>query len=119
MFYQIELNTEYIKSGIENLKRARLISPTDPKLPYSEALFYSLLEDEEKEQQMKQEYQNLSIQSINDAIRLKSNYRDSYFLKGQLLKKYGNQVEAKKAFQFILDHINSTDEEVLKELGKV
>lgn len=117
LFYQSELDPKYIEHGLDSLKIARGISPTDPKLPYSEALFYSVLEDEAKDPQKKDELQQKSIASINTAIKLKSDYRDSYFLKGQLLKKYGNIEEARKTFQFILDHINPSDEEVKKEIS--
>lgn len=119
LFYQSELDPKYIEHGIESLKTARVLSPTDPKLPYSEALFYSVLEDEEKDQQKKEELQQKSLASINTAIKLKSDYRDSYFLKGQLLKKYGNKEDARKTFQFILDHISNADEEVKKEIAEL
>lgn len=116
LFYQTELNPEYISDGLEKLNSARTISPTDPKLPYSQALFYSVLEDEEKDVEKKQDLQQKSIGAINTAIKLKSDYRDSYFLKGQLLKKYGKKDEAKKTFQFILDYVNGLDEEVKQEM---
>ncbi len=119
LFYQIELDPKYIKEGVESLAAARKISPTDPKLPYSQALFYSVMEDEEKDNDVKQALQQKSLSAINTAIKLKSDYRDSYFLKGQLLKKYGNKEEAKKTFQFILDHLEKNDAEVKKEIEKL
>jgi hypothetical protein len=47
---------------------------------------------------------------------LKTNYEDAYFLKGQLLKKYGKKDEARKVFEFILQKINPQSEEAKSEL---
>lgn len=116
LFYQIDLNKQHLVEGIDNLGKARALSPTDPKIPYSLALFYTLLYDEEKKPTNKELYKAKSLQVIDETIALKKDYREGYFLKGQLLKKYGDIKGAKAVFQFILEHINPQDEEAKKEL---
>ena len=49
LFYQISLNKKYLINGIDALAEAQRISPTDPKLPYFSATYYSLIYDEEKD----------------------------------------------------------------------
>jgi len=116
LFYQITLNPQEIGEGIKALKQAESLTKTDPKLPYSLSIFYSLLADDTKDKTKKAEYENLSLTEIEEAIKLKSNFRDGYYLKGQLLKKYGLTEEAKKVFQFILKKIDPNDQEAKKEL---
>ena len=116
LFYQINLDANDLKQAIQALRQAKRISPTDPKIPYSLAIFYSLLEEETKETNQKLEFQRISQQEIDESIYLKANYRDAYFLKGQLLKKSGKKDEAKKTYDYILQHLNPNDNEVKKEL---
>lgn len=119
LFYQVSLNSQYLKNGIDALNKAFEFAPSDPKIPYSKSVFYSLLFDDEKNSREKNLFQKLSLDSIEESIRLKNNYRDSYFLKGQLLKKYQNKKEAKQAFQYILEHINKEDSEAIKEMNEI
>lgn len=116
LFYQISLDKGKIMDGIKALKEAEKLSPTDPKIPYSLAVFDALLYDEEKNREQKDVYRARSLDEINTSIRLKPNYRDSYLLKGQLLKKYGMREEAKQTFEYILTTLNPSDEDVKKEL---
>src|SRR3989338_11607688 len=116
LFYQINLEENDLKKAIQALQEAKKISPTDPKISYSLAIFYSLLEEEVKETNQKLEFQRISQREIDESIYLKANYRDGYFLKGQLLKKSGKNDEAKKTFEYILQHLNPNDNEVKKEL---
>lgn len=116
IFYQITNDPAALQMGIQSLKTARYLSPTDPKIPNSLAIFYSLLADETKDKRLKKEYQNLSIKEINLAINLKANEKSYYLLKGQLLKKFSRREEAKKSFQYILDRFDANDAEVISEL---
>lgn len=116
LFYQLSLNSKDLKEGAVALQEAERLSPTDPKLPYSLAIYYSLLEDEEKDAQKKQKLQALSLAEADLSLQLKPDYRDGYFLKGQLLKKYKKEDEAKRVFEFILKNIDPSDEETKKEL---
>jgi len=118
-YYQISQNIEDVKKGIDALKESRSLAPTDPKIPYSLAIFYSLLYDEAKSLTEKNHDQTLSIKEINNAIDLKSNDRGYYLLKGQLHKKFSNREEARETFQFILDKFNPQDEEVKKEINSL
>lgn len=119
LFYQISLQSKYITSGIDGLKQAFTYSPTDPKIPYSLAIFYSLLYDDAKNISEKENYIKQSVDNINLSIKLKTNYRDAYFLKGQLLKKFNQKKEAKETFQYILDKINKDDTDAKKEITEL
>ena len=116
VFYQISLSDQDLKTAIQALGQAKILSPTDPKIYYSLAIFYSLLEEETKTTSEKTQYNVLSLHEINESINLKPNYRDGYLLKGQLLKKAGRKDEAKSSFNFILDNLNPNDNEAKKEL---
>lgn len=115
-FFQITGKENELKQGISALKNAQKLSPTDPKIPYSLALYNSVLFDLSKNDQEKQVLLKLSIDEINNVIKLKPNYREGYILKGQLLKKYGFNNEAKSTFEYILKNFDKNDAETLKEL---
>lgn len=116
LFYQMTLLPEHVAQGIDALKKAQELSPTDPKIPYTLGIYYSLLSDEEKDSQKKLELQSLSIKTEDIAIRLKPDFRDAYLAKGQLLKKIGERQEARKIFEYILQKFNPQDGEAKKEL---
>lgn len=122
LFYQINLDRKYLDDGVKALNQAEKLAPTDPKLPYSLAIYYSLLNDEvtaSKDSVTKdkaQLYKTLSLNNIEKSIELKSDYRDAYFLKAQLLKKYGEKEEARQALEYILNKIDSNDKEASQEL---
>ena len=116
LFYQIDLDQKEIEKGVQALLKAQQLAPTDVKIPYSLALFYSLLYDANKDQAQLKKYQELSLSEINKTIILKSDMRDAYFLKGQLLKKYKQNKEAKAVFEFLLKNFDPQNEEVKKEI---
>ncbi len=87
-FFQMTGKEDELLHGVEALKKARELSPTDPKIPYSLALYYSIIYDTTKNNSKKKEWQKLSLQEIDKSIRLKSNYQEAYSLKSELLKKY-------------------------------
>jgi len=115
-FYQVTGNNNELLQGIEALKTARNLYPTDPKIPYTLSLYYSTLYDSSKNSLEKNNWKRLSLEEISKTIVLKSNYREAYLFKGQLLKKYGQFGEAKKVFEYMLKNFNKNDSEVLKEL---
>jgi O-antigen ligase len=116
-FFQITGKDNELLQGIEALKTARLLSPTDPKIPYSVSLYSSLLFDLNKNNIVeKEKWEKTSLEEIDVALKLKSNYREAYLMKGQLLKKYGQIGEARKTFEYILNTFNKKDPETLKEL---
>ncbi|MEK7522123.1 MAG: hypothetical protein AAB569_00940, partial [Patescibacteria group bacterium] len=87
-FFQMTGKEDELLHGVEALKKARELSPTDPKIPYSLALYYSIIYDTTMNNSEKNEWQKLSLQEIDKSIKLKSNYQEAYSLKEQLLKKY-------------------------------
>ncbi len=88
LFYQTELDKKYLEIGLEALKKAQILSPTDPKIPYSLAIYYSLLFDEIKDVGLRKKYEQLSLDYINQSLKLKFNLPDSIELKKQLEKKF-------------------------------
>lgn len=116
LYYQLSLDPKQIEAGIQALDRAVKLSPTDPKIYYSRAIYYSLLSDEQKDQEKKDYYQVLSFRNIDQSISLKSDFMDAYMLKAQLLKKAGKKEEAKDVFRFILQRFDPNNQEVKKEL---
>jgi O-antigen ligase len=117
LYYLINANPKELEEGIAALIYASKIAPTDAKIPYTIAVFYSLLQETDKNK--KSELINKAFVSLNEAIDLKPNYRDAYLLKGQLLAKIGKKDEAKKTFFYILQNINPKDQEVIDELKKI
>ncbi len=116
LYYQLDQDPAVIRDSLGLFEEGKRIAPTDPKIPYSAALFYSLLEDEEKNKEEKVVLANKSLDEIQSAIALKNNYYDGYFLKAQLLKKYGKRKEAKELFEYILKTFGPDNEEVKKEI---
>ena len=88
-FYQITGQENELLQGVEALKKTRELSPTDPKIPYSLALYDSMLFDLSKNNLEKQNWKKLSLEEIDKTIKLKPNYQEAYLLKEQLLRKYG------------------------------
>lgn len=115
-FYQVTGNENELLQGVRALKAARNLYPTDPKIPYSLALYYSILYDASQSNLDKQNWQKLFLEEIEKTIKLKSNYREAYLFKGQLQKKYGQIDQARKTFEYILNNFGKNDAEVLKEL---
>ncbi len=118
-FYQVTENDNELLQGVEALKTARNLYPTDPKIPYTLSLYYSTLYDAAENNTDKQVWQNSSLDEINNTIKLKSNYREAYLFKGQLLKKYGYIDEAKKVLEFMLKNFDAKDSEVINELNSL
>lgn len=116
IFYQITMDKSYLINGIKTLDIAFKLSPTDPKIPYTQSIFYSLLADEVKNKKEKELYQNYLLSNLDLAIKLKPDYRDAYFLKGKFLKTIGRKNDAKKIFEYILKNISPNDQEVKEEL---
>jgi O-antigen ligase/tetratricopeptide (TPR) repeat protein len=116
LFYQITLDKKYLTEAIKTLDYTQKLSPTDPKIPYTKAIFYILLVDEIKDKNKKDEAQKLALKNLDQAIILKKDFRDAYFAKAKFLKKIGKNEEANKIFKYILNNINPLDSEVKEEL---
>ncbi len=119
LFYQVTLNNQQLADGVYALQEAQKLAPTDPKIPYSLAIYYSLMGDDVKNIKDKSALDDKSLQEVDKALALKPDYEDGYLLKGQLLKKYGDKQEAKQVFQFILNKINPQDQTAKKEIDRL
>lgn len=85
LFYQINPeDRKYIDDAISTLNLAQQLSPTDAKIPYSLSIFYTILFDFTNDLK----YKDLSFKEVDKSINLKSNFKDAYTLKTQLLDKY-------------------------------
>lgn len=117
IFYQMSLDKKYLFTGLSALDEATKLAPTDPKIPYFLATYYSLMFDDEKNTKQKELYKTKSIESIDKTITLKSDYGDAYLLKYQLLKKYAMKREAKTLLEWYIPRYGVNNEELKKELS--
>lgn len=116
VFYQMSLDKKYLFTGISALEEASKLAPTDPKVPYFSATYYSLLFDDEKDMKQKKLYKEKSLDAINKTIVLKPDYGDAFYLKIQLLRKYNYKSDAKKLLEWYIPRYAPTNEELKKEL---
>jgi len=116
LFYQMDLEQKNLQIAIEALKKAQILSPTDPKIPYTLAFFESILSEQVKNNEEKEYYKNESLKAIDYAINLKDDMIEAYLLKGQLLKKYKKINEAKTVYRYILDNLDPHNQEAKREL---
>ncbi len=109
LFYQVNENDKNFQQAVTALETAKTLSPTDPKIYYSQAMLYLI--------KLNNNNQSKVLGIVDKAIELKPNYRDGYYAKGLILKQLKRKEEANKVFQYILDKLNPNDEEVKKELS--
>lgn len=86
--YQMTQSQDDLRASIESLAVAQSLAPTDPKLLYTQALFYyqwglDNREDSSFEKDKFKQAQTL----VNRALELKSNYQDAHILRVKLLSK--------------------------------
>lgn len=77
LYYQITLDKKYIEEGIASVQTAMALAPTEPKLPYTEAVFYSILADETKDKSERQLDLAQAVASAKQALQLKPNYTNA------------------------------------------
>lgn len=116
LFYVSDQNRKHLDDGVVALERAREFSPTDAKISYSLAVFYSLIYDIEVDPVLKTGMEKKALDEINMSITLKPDFYDSHFFKGQLYKKVGKTEEAKSTFKYILENVKADDQPTLQEL---
>jgi hypothetical protein len=119
IFYQMSLDKKYLFTGLAALDEAYKLAPTDPKIPYFSASYYSLLYDDEKDVKQKKLYQEKSLAAINKTISLKSDYGEAYYLKIQLLRKYNMKSEAKSLLEWYIPRYAPNNEQIKKELEQL
>jgi len=74
LYYQITLDKKYIETGLSSVQTAMTLAPTEPKLPYTEAVLYSVLAEDTQNNVAKQMYYSRSWNSAKRALQLKPNY---------------------------------------------
>ena len=116
IFYQMSLDKKYLFTGLSALEEATRLAPTDPKIPYFASTYYSLLYDDEKNTVQKKTYLDNSMKSMGTALSLKKDYGDAYYLKIQLLRKYGMKAEAKELLEWYIPRYAPGNEDLKKEL---
>lgn len=119
LFYQANLDKKYLFTGLSALDELYKLAPTDPKIPYFSATYYSLLTDDETNAAQKLLYQNKSIEAIEKTIDLKKNYADAYYLKVQLFKKYGKRDEARAAMKYYISEFAPNNPGLVKEMEEI
>ena len=74
VYYQITLDKKYIETGLSSVQTAMEFAPTEPKLPYTEAVLYSVLSGEELDKKTKLLNEEYAAASAKKALKLKPNY---------------------------------------------
>lgn len=87
LFYQATLKKDYLSTAVQSMEKAEELAPTDPKLPYTLALFYSLAADEEKDTNAKLDFIDKSLKTVRKSIDLKPDYLEAIELRSDLEKK--------------------------------
>lgn len=89
-YYQITNLKKYLDEGVNTLVYAQKIAPTDPKIPYSLAVFYLELANTEKSINQKRAWYNKVKEAINQSLKLKSDYQDVIELRKEMKKIINN-----------------------------
>lgn len=87
IYYQLTSDQQYLFDGLKSIQTAMSIAPTDPKLPYSEAVYYSVLAGELKKAGEHDRYLALAQKSVTKALTLKPNYTAAAELRAKLAKE--------------------------------
>ncbi len=87
LFYQITLDEKNLEEAIKSMEQAGKLSPTDPKVPYTTALFYSLAADEASDSAKKTELNRKAVSEIEKSVLMKSNYDEAIQLRESLKQK--------------------------------
>ena len=119
LFYQMTLDKKFLFTGLSALEEATKLGPTDPKIPYFTATYQALLFDEEKNAQQKAQYRQKAFDAIDKAIALKNDYGDAYYLKVELLKKFGDKKAAKQLLEWYIPRFAPENQTLQKELQEI
>jgi len=118
LFYQATKEEKYFTKAVSSIQTARSLAPTDPRYPYTLALFhlsrYENIKGPTSNDRLLLETKGLG--AINLTIQLKPDYQDGYYMKGLIQSAVGQKEEARKTFQFILDTMGPEDQRVKDEL---
>lgn len=117
LLYQATGDESYFNTAVEALHKARQLAPTDPRYPYTLALFY-LAKIENTKSPTQDEvrlFENKALPTIDFAIQLKPDYRDGIYAKVLILKQLKRNAEAKQLIESYLDTYNASDEQFIEE----
>ena len=117
--FQITSDGNDFEDSIDNLEKAENLAPTEPKIPYTKALFLSFYYDQTKDAQTKKKLAETALDDVDKAINLKKDYRDAFFLKAAIYAKTGDKNRARQNLEFILKNIEPNDLEAKAELKKL
>ncbi len=109
MFSLAELSPTVLPESVAAIEKARQLAPTDAKVVYNQALIYDQVGRKDEARKL-----------LDEAIKLKPNYRDAYYAKALFLtqlaegekdiEKSGEyKKEAAEVLQFVLDNIAPND----------
>lgn len=85
IYYQLTSSQQYLLDGLKSIQTSMSIAPTDPKLPYSEAVYYSVLASEAATPTERKQYIGSALKSVQKALTLKSNYESAKAFEEKLM----------------------------------
>lgn len=105
--YQAFLEPERLEDALSYLEQAQVLSPTDPRIPHSQALFTSLIvedlqqrsNDEPDRTADTEQLRSEAIALAQQSVALKPDYVDAVTLLAQLHLQAGNQDQAHQVIQ--------------------
>ncbi|HVT00956.1 MAG TPA: O-antigen ligase family protein [Patescibacteria group bacterium] len=112
-----QLQPQLINEAIKSADYARTLAPTDAKLAYNEALFYSQKNDNAK-----------MLQFLDLAEKLKPNYTDPYYAEALMYQQMAKDTpskadeynaKAKNNLEYILKNIDPSNKQVKDLLDKL
>jgi O-antigen ligase len=118
LLYQATGDEKYYDKAIASLQTARQLAPTDPRYPYTLALFYLAKYENTKKPtpQDARMFENKALPTIDFALQLKPDYRDGMYGKVLILKQLKKNAEAKALIEHYLQAYDAKDEQFLEEL---
>ena len=117
LIYQTTGDEIFFDQAIMSMRKARELAPTDPRLPYTQGLYYLAKYEPKKSLTLEEKrlFQVNGLGPVEFAISLKPNYKDALYLKALILKQLGQKDEAKKLLESILKDFGE-DSKIKEEL---
>lgn len=102
------INPDYMLDATKALEDVALLAPTDAKNYYNLGLIYS-----------RRNKADLALATMQKAVNLKRNYKEARFALALLLSNKGDNLEAVKHLEYILENIDTGDELVKFQLDEL
>jgi O-antigen ligase len=124
LHYQISLDPKYLDEAIEAIEQAKELSPTDPRLSYTQALFYSLYYDEvsgstPEANKQREDYKQRALNEAGMTVAMKPDYKDGIILYADLLNKFDEQDKAIAVLEDYLNTYNPLDGDILDKMQEI